>query len=383
MRSNYVFNQNKKLSKLFLLMLTCSALVLGSCEWKDTQEIKSSYQVLPPFDTKEIGIKSLKSGEINANFSCKDAPTPMQDLFFESMYDEDSENASIVDPVAYETYKNKVKPIQKLESGLTKMANSYLTNNTQKAAIAKCISQWMQEWSKTNGLLGKSNRMGEFVRKWALASISLTYIQIRDEKTLSSNDRKLIEHWIKAISDRVKEDFSKNITKISRQNNHMYWAVWGVASAAMAIDDQEMFNWAMIKAKESINRIEKDGTLPLEIARGPKAYNYHHYAALPLFMLANAGEKNNIDLFSENDHALKRLARLLIENIDNQRYFEKITGEKQNLERTITNANLSWLEIYYNKYKDPEALQLLEKFRPMKQSRLGGNATLLYSKDES
>ena len=99
-------------------------------------------------------------------------------------------------------------------------------------------------------------------------------------------------------------------------------------------------------------------------------------------MTASLAQKNGVDLFKENDKALKRLARVLIENLENQEYFENLTGEKQNLERTITSSNLSWLEPYYNDSGDPEALKWLEKFRPVKHSRVGGDATLLYGSKE-
>jgi len=100
---------------------------------------------------------------------------------------------------------------------------------------------------------------------------------------------------------------------------------------------------------------------------------------MPLFMLANAAEKNGIDLFQRNDNALRRLAELCLENLGNPIAFQQITGKKQDLNRAGTLSDLGWVEIYHQHYKNHRADATLQKFRPIKCSRFGGNVTLLYS----
>lgn len=354
----------------------------SSCVAKNDKPAHSpSESLMPPFDISDI--KARHAQKNSKKFKCREAPLPVRDLFFNSMYDPESENASVVDPQELKKYREETKPIHDLEVGLVRNANAYLLSSSSDPAIANCVVNWLNLWAAEEALLGESNRMGEFVRKWTLSSVALSYMQVRDSQSLSAEDRQDVERWIKQVAERVMKDFSKNPQINSRRNNHMYWAGWGVITAAVVLDDKKMFDWGVETARIGIRQIQKDGTLPLELARGPKAYNYHHYAAIPLMMTASLAQKNGVDLFQENDEALKRLARVLIENLDNQDYFEKLTGEKQNLERTITSSNLSWMEPYYNYYHDPEALKWLKKFRPVKHSRVGGDATLLYgSKDK-
>ena len=147
----------------------------------------------------------------------------------------------------------------------------------------------------------------------------------------------------------------------------------------MAIDDPRMFDWAMDKARAGIDAIQPNGTLPLELARGQRAYLYHLFAALPLFMLAHAAEKNGMDFFQQNDHALRRLAELCLKNIGHAGDFQQMTGKKQDLTHVGTSSDLGWIEIYRRHYRNPAADAALQNFRPMKQSRFGGNITLLYS----
>lgn len=381
-------NLLKSMPKLYLpvLFVICAASMLilsqSSCVAKNEKPVfRASTNLVPPFDV--AAIRAHNSKKAPKKFVCREAPLPVRDLYFNSMYDPESENASVVDPEELKKYREDTKPIHDLEVGLVRNANAYILSSSADPAIAHCVVNWLKLWASEDALLGKSNRMGEFVRKWTLASIALSYLQVRESQSLSKEDRQGVEIWIKRLSERVMEDFSKNPQINSRRNNHMYWAGWGVITASIVLDDRKMFDWGVETARIGIRQIQDDGTLPLELARGPKAYNYHHYAAIPLMMTASLAQKNGVDLFRENNEALKRLARVLIDNIENQDYFEKLTGEKQNLERTITSSNLSWLEPYYNDSGDPDALMWLKRFRPVKHSRVGGDATLLYgSKDK-
>lgn len=159
----------------------------------------------------------------------------------------------------------------------------------------------------------------------------------------------------------------------------MYWAAWGVMTAGIVLNDQSFYNWGLYEAKLGIQDIQKNGTLPLELDRGKKAYNYHHFAAIPLFMMAHTADVNGDDLFGLNGQGLQRLGEVILDNMENQTLFEELTDEKQDLTRTITSSNLVWLEIYNKYYPSDNNMKWLTKYRSVKQSRVGGDATLLYS----
>ena len=357
-----------------LLLAISYCLLLAGCDNSAMKGNMSEYK--PPFDTSYI--RQQTDNPYKKRFRCKHPPAPMKDLFFESMYDKSSKNSSIINPDAYTKYKTDIKPLQTFESGLATTANRYLQSNPARPEIAACTMSWISIWADADALLGESNASGEFLRKWVLSSISLAYLQVRDDPYISPDMHEKTHKWLKKVARRVKEDFSKNPDNNSRNNNHMYWAAWGVMSAAIALDNQELFDWALYEAKVGVQDIQENGTMPLEIARGPKAYHYHHFAAIPLFLMAETAYANGINLYDGNDKALKRLARALLENIEDQTLFEELTGEKQNMDRTVTSSSLVWLEIYRRHYNDKDADKWLKKFRPVKHSRAGGDATLLY-----
>ncbi|MDH5722398.1 MAG: alginate lyase family protein [Alphaproteobacteria bacterium] len=368
------FNLRKRL----FWVLPC-LLLLISCDSEETHQKTKGLQ--PPFDLSDIQDRVEKP--FTANFKCKETPEPIHDLHFNSMYSKASKNSSEVDQEAYAKYLRDTENIKILESQLTVMGNRYLMSWPHRIEIAQCMLNWMDDWAIADGFMGEANHMGEFVRKWALASISLAFLQIRSEENLDEDQKIRVKDWIHRLTAQVIADFSRKPEINSRNNNHMYWAVWGVANGAVVNNDQEQFNWAMKQAKRAISHIQMDGTLPTELIRGKKAYNYHHYAAIPLFYLAQIAQANGINLYKENDHGLQRLAKRLLLNIDDQSYFQTLTGKKQDLTRTITYSNLVWLVPYYKEYKDPDALKLLRQFHPVRHSRVGGNAVFLYGKTKS
>lgn len=365
------------LSKMALFGVFALSLSLPSCVSIAALQ-GQEHRLSPPFDAAAI---RARSGQPDTKtFSCGTPPEPLRDLQFESIYGNLSSNNSIIDPSAYDAYSEKTAPLGRYQNGLTSMANRYLKSAPHNPEIAVCTLKWLEAWAEEGALLGDVNRTGAFVRKWVLSSIALSYIQIRDEPMLDPWSDQKVRSWILEVSNAVIADFSRDTDKESRQNNHLYWAAWAVASAAVALDDPSMFRWAMKQAKFGMSQIEKDGTLALELKRGRMALNYHVFAASPLIMLAEIGARNGVDLYAENDGALKRFARRVIGGLDNPAYFEKLTHEKQDVSRILSATNLVWLEPYNARYPDTQADKWLKKLQPLRNSRVGGNATLLYGR---
>jgi poly(beta-D-mannuronate) lyase len=355
------------------LMAGCALLALAALPFAALAS--ASHSLKPPFDVEAVRQKVGKKDQ--RPFTCAAPPAAMKDLHMESFYEKDG-TFSNINKEAHAAYKKAMKPASTFEVKLTYMANRYVKSNPPRADFAKCDLDWLANWAQGDALLGDVNKNGEYTRKWLLGSIASSWMQIRDEPSLDPAKRKIVTDWIRRVAEKAKADFSRDTHLKSRQNNHLYWAAWGVGAAGLALDDREFFDWGVEKAREGIGHIQKDGTLPLEVARGKKAYLYHMFAAMPLFMLANAAEKNGIDLFRENDGALKRLGALCLQNLGDPEYFEEITDIDQDLTRVGTSSDLGWVEIYRQHYADPAADAALRKFRPVKHSRFGGNITLLY-----
>lgn len=342
--------------------------------WQPQQRLQSPFSV-PAAQAREREAEPVRHEK---NVKCKAPPAPVYNLHYQSIYSKSSPNASVIDPEAYETYKDAVKPLNRFESELAGMANRYVTGGPRSSANAVCVMNWLDVWAQEDALNGEANRTGVFVRKWVLGSIASAYLQVRDEPSLDALQDERVREWMRRIAGNVVRDFQSDDPNPGAHNNHLYWAAWGVMAAGIALDDREFYVWGLERARIGIAAIAPDGTLALEMARGRKALNYHSYAAIPLFAMAEAAARNGADLYGLNDNGLFRLARRMLAGLDDPSYFNEKSGETQDLSMTLSSSNLVWLEPYYARTRDPDALALLETYRPMRQSRIGGNVTLLY-----
>lgn len=322
----------------------------------------------PPFELTPI-TASRPSTPIN----CQKIPTPPRALNFSSVYKKEDKTRSIEDPAAIAAYKEAIKPITQFENHLTNYANEYLRSGGASKRGSHCALNFLAEWAKEKTFLGPANDQGIAVRKWTLSTLATSYAQISNDPTLSILKKWKVENWLRGIAVQTVKDYSSD-HKISRRNNHLYWAAWSVAMTGAAINDPVLFRWGMAQGQRGLAEIEIDGSLAEELARGSRALHYHIFAATPLLMLDLLARSNDYVFQRDYPGRLDALLRLNIEGLENPRYFEALTGTAQDVSKIFTPYSLAWLEIY--DCRNP----LLVPLRPLNQNRLGGDITLLYSR---
>lgn len=307
------------------------------------------------------------------NIDCGEIPIPPTRMDFFSVYKKGDKTRSIEDPVAMQAYKQSIQPITQFENKLTKFSNDYLRSDGHASQNSYCAFTFLNNWAEQDALLAPANDQGIAVRKWTLATLSTSYAQISNDSSLPLLENLRVKNWLRKLAYQVVQDYSAE-GKISRRNNHLYWAAWSVAMTGAAINDPLLFRWGMIQGQKGLAEIEIDGTLAEELARGSRALHYHIFASTPLLMLDMLARKNHFNFQKNYPGHLDALLRLNLEGLKNPGYFEAITGSTQDVSKIYSPYSLAWLEIYDCRHP------LLEKLRPMNQNRLGGDATLLYSK---
>lgn len=286
---------------------------------------------------------------------------------------------SHVDADRQTDYKEKSQPLSDYENRLTRMANIYYAAPKENAKAAACVLLWLDKWARNRALLGNVNASGESVRKWGLAAMASAYAQVMREPSLDPVRKSRVEGWIRDVAYQVVADYSRKIDLKSRQNNHLYWAAWGVAMASYALQDTTLFQWAMTQARFGIGQIRTDGSLPLEMSRGGRALLYHVFAATPLVMLAEMGRRNGVDLYAENDGAVHRLIALALSGLDDPSWFESETGKAQDYKDINDGNGLAWVPVYGYRFSSPLVTHTLKHTRgePINR-RLGGNTKILF-----
>ncbi len=353
---------------LLLLSSGLSSCTSGTAEAEDRLKV--------PFEAS-----SITTSRPPLFFTCPALPLqPVRDLHFESIYDQSDPSRSRVDPESERTYRKAISPLQDFETELVSMANNYLRYASSRPAYAECVLEWLHPWAKEEALLGDSNILGGIVRHWTLASLSSAYAQIKDEPSLDSKKKESVEDWLHRVADRIVNDYPVNSDLSRKKNNHLYWAAWSVTLTGTAINDRRLYDWGISKVKYVlVNQIHGDGTLPLELARGSKAFHYHVFAAAPLVMIAEAGLRNGDDLYQVRDGILHRLVIRILNEMEDPGYFSRKTSITQTGIRDISPSHFAWLEAYLNRFPEQDrASDWLHRNRPLFQRRTGGDMSFLF-----
>ena len=336
-----------------------------------TPALAQSQPLLSPFPVSTLNESAPEK------FSCREKPKAVRNLEFSSMYNEEKE----IDTDALDEYRDDVEPVRAFERYLDTLITAYNRNPAQGGPYAHCAAAWLYRWASGEALLGTVNEQGVAVRKWALAAIASSYLQIRHDTAIPADQKRIIEGWINLLAQTVRNDYSRGEEKESRNNNHVYWAAWAVMASAVILNDREMFDWSATQYRKGVDGISPEGTLPLEMKRKAKAFYYHIYAAGPLVMMAETAQKNGIDLYGYNNAALHRLAHRVVTELDtNQSLITKQAGTAQDLTNAINGSSLAWLAPYHARFQNINAAPWMEKLAPLHQRRLGGNLGQLYEK---
>lgn len=356
---------------LFFILTICLLIPLAgnnlmAMEWN---KLRSPYPLFATF------IEPTPEQE-----KCPTPPASIHDMEYISVYTDKSEGISIVDKEAQKKYKKQIETIKNFELKIEGWVENSFNTKSKKTENTYCAIQWLYDWAINNSYLdGKTTFQGGAVRKWSLGVLSSHYLQIKNIHNIDNQTKSEIEDWLKRVATTVITEYESKPENKSRNNNHVYWAAWSVMITGIATNNRKFYKWGVRQYNKAINQIQKDGTLPLELERQSKAFHYHTFAAAPLVMMAETMTANGNEAYEHNEGALHKLIELILKELEsNQTYISKLTDKKQNLEGTITNAQLAWMEPYYARFKNKNMEQWIKKLRPMIQRRTGGNMTRLY-----
>ena len=360
-------------------VLCCAVLV-------QTGAAHAESPLQPPFAPP--GSHAAPVVTITAFKDCAKAPTPVVELLFDGFYAPGT-GSTVVDPEAMERYRAATQTINRFERGLADMGDAYQADAQRKGgagdpATAACALDWLSSWAADRAMLGKVSQQGGYVRKWSLGTESLAYLRIRNAPGLNIAKRRAVEAWIGEWARLVHTDYTTGTERNSRNNNHAYWAALSVGLAAVVTNDAELFDWAMAGYRKAAQQIQPNGTLPLELARGPMALHYHLFALEALVPLAELGARNGHDLYAEGNGALERLIGVALDGLADPNVFALMTDVKQESIGDLDGDDLGWMEPYYARFghvegkRGVEIKSWIDRLRPMRDTRLGGSVTLMY-----
>ncbi|GLO59223.1 alginate lyase [Pseudomonas putida] len=334
--------------------------------------------LVPPLGYYE-GIEKLKTSD--GKFRCEPAPKPYTGaLQFRSKYEGSDKARATLNVTSEKAFRDSTADITTLEKGVSKMVGQYMRDG--RPAQLDCTLAWLETWARADALLSTDyNHTGKSMRKWALGSMSGSWLRLKfsNAQPLAAHqaEAEQIERWFARLAEQTVRDWSD--LPLEKINNHSYWAAWSVMATAVATDRRDLFDWAVKEYKVGANQIDDQGFLPNEIKRKQRALAYHNYALPPLAMIASFAKVNGVDLRSENNFALQRLGEGVLAGARDPRHFAERAGAKQDMKDLKVDSKYAWLEPWCALYQCVgDTLDRKHGMQPFDSFRLGGNLTRVY-----
>jgi poly(beta-D-mannuronate) lyase len=302
-----------------------------------------------------------------------------------SKYVQTKKSKDVIDDDNEARYKKRSAPMTELQQ-LSASLTDKLFKGKGKEQDLQCLRQHWLAWAKAGALLQPTkSAVGKAIRKWTLGAISANYLKIKinlpeNDSHFPKAERQELESWLGLLADKVMQDYSNR--KLEQINNHDYWAAWGVITTAVVLNRQDMFDWSGAVYLDAMTKITPDGSLPNELKRRSRALSYHNFALQPLVLLAAFGEANDQHWLNSNNAALRRLATLVIRNMNDSTSLAQTVNKTQVKESLREHGRLSWLAPYIATSGDKAWLPLLKSLPTLKTTRLGGDLNYLYMRNE-
>ena len=318
-----------------------------------------------PWDMQKIKVT-------NAAYTCPEPLHLSPDLTTSGFYSDSK--SSIIDPVKWKAYTESAGPYKKLGDLAVAAADAYQATGSRQAA--ECVLKLEKTAALDKAFTGKmSSNQAYYVQGWVIGALGIAYLKIRDSRVVGRENAKLLTSWMKTVSKQTMDYYDAQLAKPGHEdgNNHVYWAGVQVGAIAIAANDRTMFDWALAAYRNGVRQITPEGTLPEEMRRGQRALHYHLYAASPLVYIAEFGEDNGIDLYAENNGALKLLVERSTAGLAGSGYFDQQAGIKQDTPNGPPSGEaIGWAKVYVKRFPDPTISALIAKAPSLSYMYLGG-----------
>ncbi|WP_456660740.1 alginate lyase family protein [Bradyrhizobium sp. JR3.5] len=235
-----------------------------------------------------------------------------------------------------------------------------------------CVMDLLAGWARGGALLTiGANYQGDFERSWAGTDFALALLRFPNASTKADHRFQQIKPWLIRIAEETRD--ADRINHLG--NNLVYWAGLDLMSIGTLTDRGDLVDAGISRARQGIRDIGAHGELERELKRGERALHYHNFALIPLVFCAELASRRKVDLYAENNGAIRRLADLVVRAVQDERSFGALTNVPQQLFPWTFQGDLAWMEPYYARFHDPRLPPILSSRRPLNNPRLGGNVT--------
>ena len=315
-------------------------------------------------------------------FVCAPTPEPVVSLTYGSHYTEDSADRSDLDEDANAEVEEALGPVDDFIGELAQAANRAQSGGSDATLAADCVVDAVHAWAEADALSDLGSMNAQISSPSRLGGIAMAYFQSKPHATaLDPTRQEVIESWLQERMTATMAYFDTEAPPNASRNNLRAWAGLAAAAVARSTGNEEIADWAAESVELVACQADEDGALPLEMARGPRALHYQIHAVGPLVVAAALLAEDGRDLFSSCDGALHRIVAFVPNAFEDPELVNAKADEEQTYfegDDELRGFELAWAEAYLSRFDDPRLASFVEGYRPLANSKFGGNQDLLW-----
>jgi poly(beta-D-mannuronate) lyase len=326
------------------------------------------------------GLTLPRSAIEKAN-DCGIAAEPVISLDYGSRYKADSQTRSDLDENSNDAVNDALAPVDGFVQDLSRLANSaHIQSDPEKAAkAAACVFSAVHDWAKVDALSSLDSTNAKLSSPSRIGAIALAFAQITTLAPDNKEQREVIDGWLSRRAEDIISFFDSGAPAKASQNNLRAWASLAVGEVGILTGNQKFIDWSALSNQMIAGLASDDGSLPLEMARGKYALHYQLHAISALITSTARLCESGYDFDPNFLGRLEKIAAFSLSALNDPQIVESVTGNQQKDEQISAKktSSIAWIEnLSFLSGKDMLPAKF-RKFRPLVNSKLGGNLTTL------
>jgi poly(beta-D-mannuronate) lyase len=324
-----------------------------------------------------------------AHAECAKIPNPVISIELPSRYETGSTTRSEIDEAANALVNEVLKPVDTFVSVLARQTTDALRLARLKEAdkarvMADCVMVGLERWAKANALSKQGTLNAKLAVPSRLAGIAFAYGLAAPLATRNPERTKVIGAWlVKRANETVKFFDDPKTPPRAARNNLRMWAALSVLRTGINAKDKVLVRWAENSFRGTLCTANKDGSLPLEMERGPLALHYQLHAIQPLVVGVALLRGEGFDLRKTCDNALARIVGFTLAAVDKPALASAHAGVPQKRKpgkASLEAFELAWIPAWQTLSLSPNLKNYPPPKMVLSNSKLGGNQVEIWEK---
>ncbi len=290
-------------------------------------------------------------GHATAHVPCPAVPAPVVDMGgIVSRYDPEDPSQSRIDPGRDAASKAQEAGLAAFAKQVDRLSDAGLLAKPADLALDACIMGQLAAWARADALgrgVDDNDRVGRdqavMEQAWYGAAFASAVAKIDGFGAVPGPDSDAVKAWFGKLAMSIMAAHGGASAARRPTNNHRYWAGYAVAAIGVLLGDRTMVAFGRAVLAQGLGAVAADGSLPAEIARGPKALTYQYFATLPLAALVRIVDRNGLPLDGAEEAALERLVAFGLDASSDQGRVEALAHARQ--DPAVTAFALGWIDV--------------------------------------